>query len=102
MLVLKETSTAIVKCYEGTFTGGDAGTFNAVISGSLINGLALSTAYDDVYVVTGTVSDSKINASGSASSGASFSGSISGDNISGNWDNSIAGISGTWSGKRTQ
>lgn len=102
MLVLKETSTAIVKCYEGTFTGGDAGTFNAVISGSLVSGLALSNTYGDTYYVTGTVSDNQINASGSASSGATFSGSISGDNISGNWNNSIADISGTWSGTRTE
>lgn len=102
IVVIKETSTAIVKCYEGTFEGDDSGIFNAAISNNLIKALALSTTYDVTYYVTGTVSDNQINAAGSASSGASFSGSFSGDNISGKWNNSTAGISGTWSGKRTQ
>lgn len=101
MIVLKETSTAMVKCYEGTFEGDDEGTFNAVVSDNLICGLTLSTKYGETFYISGTVSDNKINASGSSGSGAGFSGSISGDNISGNWDNSIANISGTWGGKRT-
>lgn len=102
IVVIKETSTAIVKCYEGTFAGDESGIFNAAISNNLIKALALSTTYNVSYYVTGTVSDNQINAAGSASSGASFSGSFSGDNISGKWNNSIVGISGIWSGKRTQ
>lgn len=101
IVVIKETSTAIVKCYEGTFEGDDEGTFNAVVSDNLIRGLTLSTKYGETYYISGTVSDNKINASGSSGNGASFSGSVSGDNISGNWDNSIVNKSGTWSGKRT-
>jgi hypothetical protein len=101
MIVLKETSTAMVKCYEGTFTGSDGGTFNVVTSSNLILGLALSHTYQLTYRITGTVSNNQINASGSSSSGAGFSGSISGDNVSGDWDNSITNDSGTWSGKRT-
>ena len=101
IVIIKETSAAIVKCYEGTYEGDDEGTFNAVVSANVISGLTLSTIYGETYYITGTVSDSKINASGSSGSGAKFSGAISGDNISGNWDNSIAKKSGTWSGKRT-
>lgn len=100
IVVIKETSTDLVKCYEGTFDGGDAGVFNAAVSGKWIRGLAFSTAYNKTWPVTGTVSGNNIDASGSAGSG-DFKGSISGDNISGSWKNSIADISGTWSGKRT-
>jgi len=101
VLIAKESSTVVVECYEGTFEGGDAGTFNVVLSGNSIRGLALSTTYDDVYSVSGTVSNNQISASGTTGNGASFTGSISGDNISGSWENSIADKSGSWSGKRT-
>ena len=100
IVVIKETSTDLVRCYEGTFDGDDAGVFNAAVSGKWIRGLAFSTTYNKTDPVIGTVSGNNIDATGSAG-GADFSGSISGDNISGSWNNSIANKSGTWSGKQT-
>ena len=101
VLVVKETSTTLVKCYEGTFTGDDNGIFNAVIYGTQIKGLARSTTFNEDYEVDGTVSNNQIYASGTASTGATFEGVISGNNLSGTWDNSLDNLSGNWSGTRT-
>jgi len=100
-VVVKETSTMLVKCYEGTFTGTDEGTFNVIVSNKSVRGLAFSDTYNITYSVTGTVLNNQITTSGSTGSGASFSGSISGDKVLGSWDNSITDDSGSWSGKRT-
>jgi len=101
IVVVKETSTMLVKCYEGTFTGTDEGTFNVIVSNKSVRGLAFSDTYNITYSVTGTVLNNQITTSGSTGSGASFSGSISGDKVLGSWDNSITDDSGSWSGKRT-
>lgn len=99
ILVLKETSKAIVKCYEGTYTGGDMGTFNTVTYNTVIKGLVKSNS-DQTDVVNGKISGNTINA-GTVTTGATFSGTISGNNVSGAWNNSQAGLSGSWSGVRT-
>ena len=101
ILVVKETSTAIVKCYEGTFIGGDNGVFNAVIYNNLIKALVRSngTSFNDI--ANGTVNNNQINASGVVTTGASFLGTLNGNNVSGNWTNTQASLSGTWSGIRT-
>ena len=101
ILVVKETSTAIVKCYEGTFIVGDNGVFNAVVYNSLIKGLVRSngTSFNDI--VNGTVNNNQINATGVVTTGASFTGTLNGNSASGNWINTQAALSGTWSGART-
>ena len=100
ILVVKETSTALVKCFEGNYTGGDAGVFNAVIYNNLIKGLAKSNT-NVTYVVSGTVTNNQINATGTVTSGATFIGTLSGNNTTGTWTNTPAALNGTWSGVRT-
>jgi len=101
VLVVKETSTALVKCFEGTYIGGEHGIFNAVIYNNQIKALVRSITYQSDFEANGTVSNNQITATGSVSSGASFQGTLSGNNFSGNWSNTLAGLSGTWSGTRT-
>lgn len=101
LLVVKETSTALVKCFEGTYNGSDAGILNAVIYNNKFTALVKSTTtvgFD--AVAEGTVKDNKINA-GSVSSGETFNGTLTGNDFVGNWDNSLSGDSGTWKGTRT-
>jgi hypothetical protein len=100
ILVVKETSTAIVKCFEGNYIGGDAGIFNAVIYNNLIKGLAKSNS-NVIYIVSGTVNNNQINATGSVSSGATFVGQLSGMNTSGTWTNGASALNGNWTGVRT-
>ena len=100
ILVVKETSTALVKCFEGTFTGGDAGTFNAVIYNNFIKGLAKNN-FNSIYTATGTITNNQISLAGTVNSGATFIGVLNGNTISGTWSNTASALSGNWSGTRT-
>lgn len=106
-IIAKQLSTQLVSCYEGTYytvTGGsDAGTFNCIIFGDAVVGLAhsnsaSSTTFDQV---TGSVSGTGvISASGGVSTGANFTGQITGTNCNGNWTNTSAGYTGKWQGTK--
>ena len=100
VLFAKETSTSLVKCYEGTYTGDEGGIFNAVIYNNQIKGLAKSLTFYDTYEVDGAVSNNQIDASGKINTDSKFKGTISGDNLSGTWEN-IPDLKGDWSGTRT-
>lgn len=93
--VYKETSKALVKNYEGTYTGDDAGTFNmtlngndysivvsggGILEGSLVNGAIDHLTQKDQVEVKGT---------------------FNGDDVSGTWKDTKSTKQGTWSGKRT-
>ncbi|MBK6381989.1 MAG: hypothetical protein IPP02_04440 [Chitinophagaceae bacterium] len=111
MSVLKEKSDSLVKCYEGTFTGGSTGTFNMEIKNNLMNGL-----YNEVGAtnpppkMNGTITNNQLTASaptdpqpGQCSyAGTTISGTISanGQTISGTYSNCYG--SGTWTGTRTK
>lgn len=101
LLVVKETSTVLIKCFEGTFSGTYSGTFNAVIYGNIIK--AITRATSDVAIVTadGTVNNNQINAAGSASNGAVFVGNLSGNTFSGTWSRTSDNANGTFTGVRT-
>lgn len=101
LLVVKETSTVLIKCFEGTFSGTYSGTFNAIIYGNIIK--AITRATSDVAIVTadGTVNNNQINAAGSASNGAVFVGNLSGNTFSGTWSRTSDNANGTFTGGRT-
>lgn len=101
ILVVKETSTSIVKCYEGTFTGGDNGTFNAVIYNSTIKALARSNVFNKNSEANGTVTNNQIAATGTVSTGATFAGTLNGNSFTGTWTNAQAALNGNFSGTRT-
>jgi len=75
------------------------GIFNAVIYNNQIKGLAKSLSFYDTYEVDGTVSNNQIDASGTVNTGSKFKGTISGNNLSGTWED-IPDL-GNWSGTRT-
>lgn len=94
----KESSTQLVKCYEGTWSGNVDGiiwngTWNFIIVGSYLQG---SYKGDTSGSYVGQVNGSSLDIdlySGSAQ------GSLGGDCASGNW--ALIGYTGTWSGCRT-
>jgi uncharacterized membrane protein len=101
LLVVKETSTVLIKCFEGTFSGTYSGTFNAVIYGNIIKAISRETPYSGIYTNDGTVNNNQINASGTSSSGAVFVGNLIGNNFSGTWSRTSDNANGTFTGVRT-
>lgn len=87
MVVVKETSSVEVECYEGTYTGDySSGTFNLVINGNHLTALAYSSNYNYVYPCSGTINTND-----------SISGIVVYDNITFEGKkNSDETISGTW------
>jgi hypothetical protein len=98
--ISKEYSDALVACYQGTYSGTSQGVFNFTISDGQVRGLAHSTSEPDTYTLQGDENNNAI--SGTYSIGA-FSGTISGNSVSGNWQNTDPDYtgSGTWTGVRT-
>lgn len=100
-LIAKETSTALIECFEGTYhtTKPEDGTFNVILSRQL-------HAYAVVSRENGqsgkTVSDGSITSDNKIKDGSSgqILGSISGDELSGTFKDSD-GKTVTFSGKRT-
>lgn len=104
LAVTKETSTSLIKCYEGTYTNatkGKNGTFNLVLSTSLKKWEARSRedGSTEVARVKGTFENDVFTFDG-ASGGVGGGAKLSGDNITdGTWKSSSE--NGTWVGKRT-
>ncbi|MDZ4714566.1 MAG: hypothetical protein SH819_03765 [Cytophagales bacterium] len=93
----KETSTALIKAFEGTYAGTESGTWNIVIQGTVLAGISRGsggTGGSQVNFFEGTVSGNNISVPDVAAAGV-----INGDNVSGTWG--IAPDNGTWTGKRT-
>lgn len=101
LLVVKETSTVLIKCFEGTYSGTYSGTFNAVIYGNIIKGIAKATSEVGVGTADGTVNNNQINAAGNTSSGAVFVGNLNGNTFSGTWSRTSDNANGTFTGVRT-
>jgi hypothetical protein len=101
ILVVKEISTSIIKCFEGTFTGGDSGVFNAVIFNTTIKALVRSTRANSNSIANGTITNNQISATGSVSTGATFTGTLNGNSFTGTWTNAQAALNGNFSGTRT-
>jgi hypothetical protein len=89
-------SDALVECFQGTYNGDDSGVFNFIISEEEINGLAKSNESSESIELVGIVSNNTITG---GFEGGSFSGSRSGNNLSGSWENSFS-ENGNWTGKR--
>ena len=92
--------------YRGSYTGTDSGPFGVVIDATtgIVSGVAFSNEDDELIVLTGTAAVSPNQSAsfvtGSTSTGATFSGSISGaDQIAGTWQ-LPPGESGTFTGSR--
>ena len=97
--IIKEYSTDLVKCYQGTYTGtNDNGVFNIIIIDQDLYGLSRSNLFqDDTLFLNGDFIENTISGT---FEGGTFSGSTSGNNISGTWQNTSQ-ETGTWTGQRT-
>ncbi|MCF8450061.1 MAG: hypothetical protein K9G49_09355 [Taibaiella sp.] len=101
----KETSTNLIKCFEGTYknlTTGKNGTFNLTLVTSLKRWYARSKedGASSTNPLEGTFEDNTLKfGNGTDVSGTS---TLSGDNIiNGTWSNTSKPENGTWEGKRT-
>lgn len=97
--VVKETSTTLIKCYEGTYFGGSGGVFNVLIYGNSIKGLVENNSTNLIDIAEGEVNNNQII--GDVTSGATFSGTLNGNSFSGTWENAQYNQIGTFTGKRT-
>jgi len=82
----------------GTFTGSDDGVWNFTIDGTSIVG-SYTTSSGSVGALDGTISSNSITINNPGGGAPLATGTRSGDNASGTWDNG-AGSSGTWTGSR--
>ena len=88
--------------WSGSYSGTkDHGTFKINVSSTgKVTGTTTSAVFNEDFDVNGNVSESgNFSAiAGSASSGATFTGQMSGNNGNGTWINTSANMSGTWTG----
>jgi len=98
--VTKEKSTALVKGYEGTFSGAASGTFNFLEYNNGVYGIAREASASSVDYFYGQKSGNNITLTFS-NSFLSATGTIDGTNCSGAWTNTDTSDAGTWTGKRT-
>lgn len=97
-----EEPSAYAGTYAGSFTGDDSGSFNVVADeDGRISGSGFSED-SGRFLITGDVDDDgEVEfVAGSASTGATFSGHIRDDFVSGTWRNTRYGESGSFSGTR--
>lgn len=98
--IVKEYSTDLVKCYQGTYIGSkDNGVFNIIILDQDLYGLSRSNIFEEseTLFLNGDFIQNTISGT---FDGGSFSGIASGNNISGTWQNASQ-ETGTWTGQRT-
>jgi hypothetical protein len=93
--IYKETSTTLIKNFEGTYTGDDNGIFNMAMSG------------DELSIVTdgggapiqSTLVNGKIDIT---NNGVTIKGEFQGtDHVDGTWTDANNSTQGTWTGNRT-
>lgn len=98
--IFKEKSTQLVEGFEGTFGGGDSGTFNLVLirnSAGVGEWIAIARSDSDSIFVGQVEDDGLFGGGGEIVIG----GEIKGDNVTGVWEHTSNGASGSWKGKRT-
>lgn len=101
--VVKEKSNALVRCFEGSYSGSQSGILNFVLYGNsrweAISRETGGTSCDDIE---GTINGNNLvcncDFDGDGTPDVDFTGTISGNNLSGTWSSSAG--SGTWSATR--
>lgn len=93
--VYKETSTTLIRNFEGTYTGDDSGIFNMAISGNEFS--IVSDGGGDPMESTFVNGEIDINHNGVEVKG-TFQGT---DHVEGTWKDTNHNTQGTWEGHRT-
>lgn len=92
--VYKETSTTLIKNYEGTYSGDDSGIFNMALSGNDYSIVSDGGgAPFQATLVNGAVDLTH--------DGVTIKGTFNKDEITGTWNDTKNNKKGTWTGKRT-
>lgn len=87
--------------WDGTYTGDDSGIFSVTISSSgAISGNGYSTNWEESFTLSGSVNSNGSFNAGNTSTGATFTGTIIGNNLTGNWNNPAVDESGTFVGQK--
>ncbi|QEC44536.1 hypothetical protein [Pseudobacter ginsenosidimutans] len=100
IILFKERSDALVRCYEGTFTGSQQGTWNLIVRKHELTGLVKTAG-------TTTIANGIVKAdqtiTGGLNNGATFEGKFVKNDVAGTWQNSTGDLteSGVWTGIRT-
>jgi hypothetical protein len=95
--VKDDNNTAVAFC--GTFSGDDDGVWNFTIDGTIIAG-SYTTTSGTTGALNGSISGNTITVTNPGGSGSLATGTRSGNNASGTWDDG-QGNSGSWIGYRT-
>lgn len=93
--MFKELSTALVRVYEGTYSGTANGTWNFAIQDAALIGVYRSADNQTTGSIYGIVDSSTISLDSPAGTG-----TLSGNNASGSWQTTSPGGAGTWTGTR--
>jgi hypothetical protein len=102
--LIKETSYALIRVFEGTFSGDGGGIWNMMMVDDEDNELWYAVSRpsdgdsDDEDYFMGITQGSEL--SGGGGNNIEVAGTIDGDNIKGTWE-TYQGNSGNWKGKRT-
>jgi hypothetical protein len=94
-VIIKELSTAVVRAYEGIYSGSESGTWNFVLQGPVLSGVSRTTSGSGSSTFYGLVNGNDLT----LQTPVTGSGTISGDSVNGTWQTDTS-ASGTWSGKR--
>ena len=86
--------------FRGTYQGDDTGTFEICVEDGFIEGELSSNNAGEDFDIDGSVDASGNVAIGVSNTGASFSGTLTGETIQGTWVNNQDGINGTFQGRR--
>lgn len=103
-LLFKEKSNVLVRCFEGTFSGSDAGTINFLFVGDEWKAITRSNAgtSGEDGELEGTLNGNTLvcdcDMDGDGTADLEFTGTLSGNSASGTWSGDG---SGTWKAKRT-
>lgn len=92
--IYKETSTTLIKNYEGTYAGDDNGVFNMAFSGDTYSIVSDGGGAP----MEGTLINGKIELN---AGGVEIKGEFDGDHVEGTWKDNDNAKQGTWEGNRT-
>lgn len=95
--VVKELSTALVKVFEGTYSGDGNGTFNMLVRGS-----EWEVLIDEGYLFSGAIDEGgNLSCDFDDCEFIEVTGKIIGDMASGNWSSNFDDDNGKWKAERT-
>jgi hypothetical protein len=100
IVIVKERSDELIKCFEGSYSGDASGTFNMVLSEEVGQWHVIARDNDSEFVSSsyGIIQGSAMTG-GDSQGDVTIIGKLSGDEVSGTWESTDE--NGSWKGKRS-